>query len=72
LKSQKGCVPLAIFHLMIKKSKGLCASSSCSLNDNETTVELHHVHPKEYNGPLTRLNKKALCKECHTNVSAVV
>ncbi len=57
---------------IIAKSKGKCALCSCSLLDDETNVELHHVQPIQYDGPRTRLNLKALCTECHKLVSGAV
>jgi hypothetical protein len=57
---------------ILKRSKGRCACCYASLVDNENTFELHHLQPKAYGGPLTKLNLLALCKECHKEVSLAV
>lgn len=50
-----------------KKFKGYKFGVACAVHDHNSFVPLedHHIHPKEYHGPDTKLNLVRICSNGH-------
>lgn len=57
---------------LLIKSKGSCKSCGCSLLDNNSNYEVHHIEPIDFKGKQKFTNLALLCIECHAGVTKAV
>jgi RNA-directed DNA polymerase len=60
----------SLYKEVLNKTSGKCGVCGCDLLSEE--FELHHITPRAFNGPNTKLNLIALCGPCHLEVTNAV